>query len=313
MSLLLGLAETAMTWPYPANLFHSEKVEEKVEAQSITLLELFAQVYESKILHPPMPYDPNALLSARIKLALANGGAEEIHRICSQYGLSGDFKEADLASKVEECIWVSTLLLGSTGREGRKPRLDFFIMHLVTSSLFLKPILAALEKPAHKAALLSAYVHVLVLTTLTRGRPRINPELLMSYTDVPRPPVSLGILPEPNSTSVGNPKNDSDYNPWPAMIEAVQYHHDSHASKALRTLIFASQNYGDKAPGSAIGAFHRDSRAETHKGTGKMDGTIFVRTAGLVMDTMRWVNYGQKEGSWDGSALGWDAAWDSGD
>jgi hypothetical protein len=30
-----------------------------------------------------------------------------------------------------------------------------------------------------------------------------------------------------------------------------------------------------------------------------MDGTIFVRAAGLVMDTMKWVNYGQKEGSWD--------------
>ena len=301
-----------MTRPYPNNLFHSEKAEEKVGAQSITLLELFSQVYESRILHPPMPYDPDAFLSARIRLALANGGAEEIHRICSQYGVSSDFKEVALASKVEECIWVSTLLLASTGREGRKPRLDFFLMHLVTSSLFLRPLFAALEKPAHKVALLNAYIRVLVLTTLTRGRPRINPGLLMSYTDTPRPPISAGNLPEP-STSLGNPRNDTDYNPWPAMIEAVQYHHDSHASKTLRTLIFASQNYGDKAPGTAIGAFHRDSGAETHKGTGKMDGTIFVRTAGLVMDTMRWVNHGQKEGSWDGSALGWDAAWDSGD
>ena len=313
----LGLAEAAMTHPFPSNLFHSEKVEEKVEAKSITLLELFAQVYESKILHPPMPYNPNALLTARIRLALANGGAEEIHRICSQYGLFGDFKEADLASKVEECIWVSTLLMASTGREGRKPRLDFFLMHLVTSSLFLRPFFAVLEKPAHKVALLNAYVHVLVLTTLTRGRPRINPELLMSYTDIPRPPISAGKSSEPNNTSLGNPQNDTDYNPWPAMIEAVQYHHDSHVSKTLRTLIFASQNYGDKAPGTAIGAFYRhgddDSRVETHKGSGKMDGTIFVRAAGLVLDSLRWVNYGQKEGSWDRSALGWDAAWDSGD
>lgn len=169
-----------MTRPFPNNLFHSEKAEEKVDAQSITLLELFAQVYQSKILHPPMPYDPDAILPARIRLALANGGAEEIHRICSQYGLSGDFEEADLASKVEECIWVSTLLLASTGREGRKPRLDFFLMHLVTSSLFLRPLFGVLEKPTHIVALLNAYIRVLVLTTLTRGRPRINPGLLMS-------------------------------------------------------------------------------------------------------------------------------------
>ena len=311
---LLGLSEAAVTDPLPSNVFHSEKAEEKVEtSQSATLLELLAEVYESKILHPPMPYDPDALLSARTRLALANGGAEEIHRICSQYRISGDFKEADLASKVEECIWVSTLLMASTGREGRKPRLDFFLMHLVTSSLFLKPILALLEKPAHKVALLNTYIPTIVLTTLTRGRPRINPKLLMSYTDIPRPPVSAGKLPEPHNTSLGNPQNDTDYNPWPAMIEAVQYHRDSHVPKTLRTLIFASQNYGDKAPGTAVGAFHRDSTVETHNGTGKMDGTIFVRAAGLVMETLGWVSYGQKDGGWDGSALGWDAAWDSGD
>jgi len=311
-----GLSEAAMTRPLPRNLFHSEKAEERVEtSQSITLLELLAQVYESKTLHPPMPYDPDLLLSVRTRLALANGGAEEIHRICSQYGIFGDFKEADLASKVEECIWVSTLLMASTSREGRKPRIDFFLMHLVTSSLFLKPFFAVLEKPAHKVALLNAYIPTFVLTILTRGRPRINPKLLMSYTDKPRPPVSAGKLPEPNSTSesLGNPQNDTDYNPWPTIIEAVQYHQDSHVPKTLRTLIFASQNYGDKAPGTAIGAFHRDSGAETHNGTGEIDGTIFVRAAGLVMETLGWVSYGEKGGRWDGGALGWDAAWDSGD
>ena len=64
------------------------------------------------------------------------------------------------------------------------------------------------------------------------------------------------------------------------MIKAVQYHHNSHVLKTLGTLIFASQNYGDRAPGTAIGAFHRDSGTESHNGSGKMDGTIFVR-AGL--------------------------------
>ena len=311
ISLLIGLSQIAMTLSLPDSLFHSEK---KVEtSQSITLLELLAQVYESKVLHPPMPYDPDALISTRIRLALENGGAEEIHRICSQYGLFGDFKEADIALKVEECIWVSTLLMASTGRAGRKPRLDFFLMHLVTSSLFLQSFFAVLEKPDHKVALLNAYIPVVVLITLVRGRPRINPELLMSYTDVPRPPVSAGNKSEPSSKYIGNPENDSDYNPWPAIIEAAQYYHDSHVCKTLRTLIFASQKYGDKAPGAAIGAFHRDSGAETHNGTGKMDGTIFVRAAGLVLDTFGWVNYGEKGGEWDRSALGWDGAWDSGD
>ena len=75
-SLPLGLSEAAMTSPLPSNLFHSNKAEEKPETfQSITLLELIAQVYESKILHPPMPYDPNALLTARMRLTLEIGRA----------------------------------------------------------------------------------------------------------------------------------------------------------------------------------------------------------------------------------------------
>ena len=303
-----------MTSALPDNLFNSEKAEEKREtSQSITLLQLLSQVYESKILHPPMPYDPDALFNTRTRLALANGGAEEIHRICSQYGVFGNFKEVDLTSRVEECIWATTLLMASTGRKERKPRLDFFLMHLVTSSLFLQPFCDALKKPEHKSALLNAYIHALVLITLTRGRPRINPELLMSYTDVPRPPVPAGSLPERNGESVGDPRTDPDYNPWPAIIEGVQYHSDSHVPKTLRTLIFASQRYGNKAPGEAIGAFDKGSGAETHNGTGKMDGTIFIRAAGLVMETLGWVSYGQKPGAWDRSALGWDAAWDSGD
>ena len=43
----------------------------------------------------------------------------------------------------------------------------------------------------------------------------------------------------------------------------------------------------------------------------EMDGTIFVRAAGIVMDSLGWVDYGQEARTWDRSALGWDAAWDN--
>jgi len=32
-----------------------------------------------------------------------------------------------------------------------------------------------------------------------------------------------------------------------------------------------------------------------------------------MMDILGWSGYGQEEGEWDRSALGWDAAWESGD
>jgi hypothetical protein len=46
---LSGISETAVTPALPDNLFHSENAEEKREtSQSITLLQLLSQVYESK-------------------------------------------------------------------------------------------------------------------------------------------------------------------------------------------------------------------------------------------------------------------------
>jgi hypothetical protein len=38
-----------------------------------------------------------------------------------------------------------------------------------------------------------------------------------------------------------------------------------------------------------------------------------VRAAGAMMNTLGWSGHGQKEGDWDRSALGWDAAWESAD
>jgi len=42
---------------------------------------------------------------------------------------------------------------------------------------------------------------------------------------------------------------------------------------------------------------------------GEVDGSVFVRAAGLVMGNLGWVGWGEKKGAWDRSALGWDDAW----
>ncbi|PPQ89262.1 hypothetical protein CVT25_001346 [Psilocybe cyanescens] len=284
-------------------------------SQSVTLFELLREVYDSEALKPALPYDPNAFINARLQRVVENGGAEEIRRICARYHISDDITDIELAKKTEEVIWVSTLLTFGTGRKGRKPRLDFFLMHILNSSLFLRPFFAVLRKPEHKAELLRVYIGVLVLTMLSRGRPRIDPEYLMSFTDVPRPPLDKGVFRSPIKSALGSPGDDGDYDPWPALIEGVQYHPDAHVLKALRTLVYGAQHFGITPPGEVIGAFRSQSqdgtKEETHVGIGKVDGTIFVRAAGVLMDTLGWVGYGQEEGQWDRSALGWDAAWEN--
>jgi hypothetical protein len=281
-----------------------------------SVLSVLRAVYECDKLAPVMPYDPNALLSKRVRDLFSVPHAEragELVRLCSLWApalpssSSPDALaafEQDIASRVEECMQLALLLTFGTGKAGRKPRLDFFLMHTLNSSLFLAPSLAALRQPEHKSTFLQAWLRGVMLYVLLRGRPRIDPELLMSYDAFPQPP--------------GGPKADKPSvvehgNPWPHMLASVLYAPDSHTIKAMRSLVVGEQRYGTTPPGGVIGAYEEDGKTETHKGASKLDGTMWVRAAGVLMNTMGWLDHGDKEGDWDRSALGWDAAWDNED
>lgn len=260
---------------------------------------------------PVMPYDPDALLSTRTRAALADGRAEEIRRISSLWTIDTSLGDAEFDARAEELVWLATLLTAATGKHGRKPRLDFFLMHLLNTSIFVPSLLKVIPTPQSKARLLRVLLSVALLFVTVRGRPRIDPALLMSYSACPRPPTA-GALPEPDTSALGDPRLESDTNPWPAIVASVVHAPDAHTLKAIRILYFAAQHYGTTPPGGAIGAFGDDGK-ETIAGCAVMDGTIFVKAAGAVMDTLGWVSHGQKEGRWDRSALGWDAAWEGED
>ncbi|CDO71498.1 hypothetical protein BN946_scf184909.g92 [Trametes cinnabarina] len=275
-----------------------------------SLLSILRQVYDSDIMKPVMPYDPDALLSARFRAACADGRPEEIRRLSALWQIDTSRGQAELDEKVEELLWTATLLLVGSGRRGHKPRLDFFLMHMLNASLFVPSLLAAIPTMESKATLLRAIVPVLLIYLTVRGRPRIDAELVLTYTDTPRPPNER--LPEPDASAIGKPQDSADFNPWPGIVASVLHAPDAHTLKAIRVLYYAAQRYGRTPPGGVIGAFDVDGR-ETHEGIGKVDGTLFVRAAGVVMNTLGWVTHGQEAGSWDRSGLGWDDAWKSSD
>ncbi|RXW16950.1 hypothetical protein EST38_g8908 [Candolleomyces aberdarensis] len=311
-----GLAQTAIhSATSPEVYCHNFTTDPSSNAvPGISVLEILRKVYDSEALHPVMPYDPrdNALLRIRYKQIAEPHRAKEIRDLVSSFDIDIKGGEKEFASKVEECIWAATLLMVATGKKGKKPRLDFFLMHLVTSSLFLNPFLHALENPVSKANLLRSFLSSVILYTVARGRPRIDPELLLSYTATPRPPKSS--LSSSKST-LGSVEEDQDYNPWPAILQDAVYHPDAHVLKTIRTLLYGATHYGTTPAGKAVGAFLNSSstgqEVESHQGAGKLDGTIFVRAAGMVMDYMGWVVNGQEaREDWDRSALGWDEAWE---
>ncbi|KAF9446585.1 hypothetical protein P691DRAFT_761515 [Macrolepiota fuliginosa MF-IS2] len=284
-----------------------------------SLLEIVRQVCDSPVLAPPLPYDPNVLLSERLKKSVEGPKAAEIMRICKQYmhSIPNDASDEELSARVEELIWTGSLVLFATGREGRETRLDFFLMHLVTSSLFFEPLLGALEDTRSKVALIRQYIPIMVTLILSRGRPVIRPSLVREWSTTPRPSgwqAALGIRSHKGS-GIGDMAKDEDYNPWPALIQGAAHHPDLHLAKTMRTLVLAERKYGIIPPGGVIGAFRPakkgvDQPEETFPGMAKIDGTLFVKAAGVMMDYMGWSVCGEpaKE-DWDRSALGWDDAW----
>lgn len=274
--------------------------------KGVTLLALLREVYDSPVLKP-LPYDADETIRSTQFFADPARPAA-LKRIYAKWSVDPSLGAAELDARVEECLWHATLLLCATGRPHRAPRLDFFLMHVLTSALCLPSVLSVLPDPVHKAQLLHAYARASALSFVRRGGPRIDVPLLMSYTEHPRPPVPL----PGGRNALGDPSTEGETDPWLAIVQNALHHKDAHVVKAVRTLYYCAQRYGRTPAGGAIGA-HDGSGKEIHVGMGLMDGTIFVRAAGMLSGTLGWVAYGEKGREWDRSGLGWDAAWENGD
>jgi len=48
---------------------------------------------------------------------------------------------------------------------------------------------------------------------------------------------------------------------------------------------------------------------EVIPGLSKVDGTIFVRSAGIIMAVMGWTREGERAGGWTHDPVGYDEVW----
>jgi len=253
-----------------------------------------------------MPYDPDASLTQRYTDALTDERISKFRRLVAQWvpGDDRSIPQEELDEKLRDLAFAATLAFAGTGRRGLKPRLDFFLMHVLTSSMFIAPLLSALRTPRARARLLTSYLTVFLVLLVSRGAPKLDAGLLMSYTAMPVPPSGLGkrhAVPD----ALGDPFDATGVNPWVALLPHALPVRDAHTIKAFRALYVAAQSYGTLPAGSLRGV-------NALPDGDKLDGSAFVRAAGVLIDFMGWVGpgEGQKEGGWDRSALGWDAAWD---
>ncbi|KAJ6450365.1 hypothetical protein C8R45DRAFT_1224100 [Mycena sanguinolenta] len=300
-----GLAQAALTTPECAVVIDGASgfPEVKSGASSATLLSLMREIYDSPHL-PPMPFQKERFnivqvtnwIASKPKLGPTFG---EIFAKWT-FTLSADAaaNEKEIANKVEECMWISTLLLGANAKPGKKPRMDFVIMHFVTGSLLLRAVLNVVREPLHKAQLLQIFVRSMALFVLMRGQPRIDPALVMSYPACPAPS-------KPKTTVLGTPAYGS---AWLAVLNNASVHTEAHVIKAIRALFYCAQHYGSTPAGAVVGAVDENGQ-ETHKNAAMLDGTVFVRVAGVLSDAVGWVAHGEEEVFWDFGGA-WEEAWE---
>ncbi|GLB42908.1 putative protein of unknown function (DUF4243) [Lyophyllum shimeji] len=182
----------------------------------------------------------------------------------------------EVERKIEELVWANAIIYGIGGwTKGGDFNTDFFQMHLVTSSLFLTSIAAKL-KPASQEIFLRSYFVSSLVWWIGRGRPAFD--IAGFFADDTAFPDPHGPFPTPHAKSLPSPASPkaTTPNPWLAIIQQTLVIPDDHLPKLQRALAHYGSLYGARA------ACQPDFADTELPGAEKLDGTLFIRTAGLT-------------------------------
>ncbi|KAG6334573.1 hypothetical protein ID866_4510 [Astraeus odoratus] len=218
-----------------------------------------------------------------------------------------------VADAVEELSWVTSVIYGVSGHiSNQRFNADFFLMHLLTSSLFLPSLLSQTSKFSSRRALLLTYFTTSLVLYVARGRPKLDVRAFYQGTEhllhnVPGASTSpaAGTLPEPSSGHAQTP------NTWLPLIQSTLVHPNEHLCKAQRALAHYSSLYGTRRKGWTTGLSMPEGRTtspaevameekvESKVGMKDLDGTLFLRIAMLTQNRAAWMREGEREGGWD--------------
>ncbi|KAI6013237.1 hypothetical protein EDC04DRAFT_2759433 [Pisolithus marmoratus] len=167
----------------------------------------------------------------------------------------------EVERKMEELIWAASVIYAIGGyNEGKGFAAEFFLMHIVTSSLFLPSVIVHLS-PRSQALLLRAYLQTILAWWVGRGRPGLDIKSFMAST--------------PTQLVSDKPI----FNTFLPIIQSTIIHTDDHLPKIQRAFAHFSTLYGTKPAG-----YHKGTELE---GAELLDGSLFVRAAVLTDQYMK--------------------------
>ena len=174
-------------------------------------------------------------------------------------------------------------------------------MHLVTSLIFLPSLLASLQPPS-QALLLRYYFTACLAAFIRRGRPNLNIKSLYESQETIYP-IPGGMLPTPHEKCLPLPGADPNRikaitpTPWLPIIETSLCHPSEHLVKLQRALAHFNTLFGARGPGANEGGLK--GAAQELDGAELLDGTLFIRVAGLTAKRMGKVREGEANRGWD--------------
>ncbi|KAI0300669.1 hypothetical protein B0F90DRAFT_1668214 [Multifurca ochricompacta] len=236
--------------------------------------------------------------------------------------LQGALCDADvemrLVGMVEEVIWGNVIWFGVGGwtlrdeNAGKAIDADFYVMHLVTSSIFLLTLIlpsASTPSPTllllrQRLVLLRTYLAVSVSVYISRGRAQTPLPIEEFYVATQAHVVRVN---RAGGVGISIPARDEHElaKTWESILSTAITHSDDHLPKMIRALAAFAARWGKRraSPGYYFAGHLPHS--------GRLDGTLFVRVAALVIDrfvrtttttsaVMSWaLGEGEGEGGWD--------------
>jgi hypothetical protein len=186
----------------------------------------------------------------------------------------------EVERKMEELVWLSSLLYGVGGLTPNGFQADFFLMHMVTSSLFLPSLIAYLS-PRSQVLLLRGYLTMVLTWWVMRGRPTLNIKSFMTTTSV-EPSVPTTPASKTSLTTEMTPTP----NPFLPILQSAITHPNDHLVKIQRTFAHFDTLYGTRPAGYFKGTELADAEL--------LDGSLFLRASLLTADYVGWVREGKE-------------------
>ncbi|KAF8231824.1 hypothetical protein L208DRAFT_1398318 [Tricholoma matsutake] len=196
----------------------------------------------------------------------------------------------DVERKIEELSWMNVMIYGIGGwQKGQPFNADFFIMHIVTSSIFLPSFVAYLT-PSSQELLLRSYLFVSLTWWIARGRPSLNIAQFFASTKPGPSPAPTSKHAKPHESAVASSEFP---NPWLPIIANTVIHPDDHHVKLQRAIVHYGMLYGKREAG------REDFKQTELEGAEKLDGSLFIRVAGLTHERLGRVLEGEENNGWE--------------